>query len=87
MNTFELPAIGDRSAARALYLDLRDAVGPQPLAIDASKVERLGQAMLQLLVSASQSEAGIAIEAPSEAFLDTIRLAGLEQAFSTENEQ
>lgn len=84
MTPLELPPVGDRSATRALFLDIREAVGPQPLAIDASKVERIGQAMLQLLVSASQSEAGIAITSPSDAFREAVRLAGLEQAFSSE---
>jgi anti-anti-sigma regulatory factor len=77
MNTITLPAICDRAAARALHPDLRDAIGPQRLVVDASAVERIGQAMLQLLVSAASSEAGIAIRTPSEAFVAALHLAGL----------
>ena len=58
-----LPPICDRSAASALYPEIAEALGPAPLMLDASKVERIGQAMLQLLVSASRTESGIAISA------------------------
>ena len=42
MTAITLPAICDRSAARTLYPDLRDAIGPQKLTVDASGVERIG---------------------------------------------
>ena len=73
-----LPTICDRAAARALHPDIRDAVGNEPLAIDASEVERIGQAMLQLLVSAANTDAGITIESPSTAVIEAMRTAGLE---------
>ncbi|MEE4155290.1 MAG: STAS domain-containing protein [Erythrobacter sp.] len=77
MNSIALPATCDRTAAKALYQDMSEALGPAPLAIDASKVERIGQAMLQLLLSASLTEGGIALVEPSEALRETLRLTGL----------
>lgn len=73
-----LPPICDRSAAAALYPELSEVLGPVPLAIDASRVERIGQAMLQLLVSAARSEGGIAVQHPSPAFAAALALTGLE---------
>ncbi len=49
-----------------------------PLAVDAARVERIGQAMLQLLVSAARSEGGIAVQQPSPAFTAALVLTGLE---------
>lgn len=74
-----LPPICDRSAAAALYPELAEALGPVPLAVDASRVERIGQAMLQVLVSAARSEGGIAVQNPSPAFTAALALTGLEQ--------
>jgi anti-anti-sigma regulatory factor len=74
-----LPPVCDRAAAAALYPELCDSLGSTPLAIDAGRVDRIGQAMLQLLVSAARSEGGITIHAPSTAFLAALRLTGLEQ--------
>ncbi len=73
-----LPPICDRSAAAALYPELAEALGPTPLPIDAARVDRIGQAMLQLLVSAARSEGGIAIHQPSPAFAAALRLTGLD---------
>jgi anti-anti-sigma regulatory factor len=73
-----LPPICDRSAAAALYPELAEALGPVPLAVDAARVERIGQAMLQLLVSAARSEGGIAVQHPSPAFTAALALTGLE---------
>ena len=69
MNTMTLPALCDRAAARELLPDMRDAICATPLAIDASGVEKIGQAMLQVLVSASRTEGGITLHAPSQALL------------------
>jgi anti-anti-sigma regulatory factor len=74
-----LPAICDRASTIALYPDLCEALGAMPLAIDASRVERIGQAMLQVLASAARSEGGITVQSPSEPFLAALRLTGLEQ--------
>lgn len=72
-----LPSVCDRAAAAALYPEIAEALGPAPLAIDAAKVERVGQAVLQVLVSASRSEGGIAIHRPSAAFSAALALTGL----------
>ena len=73
-----LPSICDRSAAAALYPELAESLGPAPLAVDAARVERIGQAMLQLLVSAARSEGGIVVHQPSPAFTAALRLTGLD---------
>lgn len=78
MTTLTLPALCDRAAVRAFAPDLRDGIGSDPLVIDASRIERIGQAMLQLLVSAARSEGGIAINSPSEALVEALRLTGLD---------
>lgn len=77
MNTVHLPSHCDRAAALALYPELLEAMGAKATPIDASKVERLGQPMLQLLVSAATSGSGIALRDPTPQFLDAIRMAGL----------
>jgi len=87
MNTFTLPKICDRAAARSLHPDLRDAVGPEKLCIDASEVERVGQAMLQVLLSAAKSESGIVLTTPSEPFMAALRLTGLETALGVDIER
>ena len=73
-----LPPICDRSAAAALYPEFTEALGAAPIAVDASRVERIGQATLQILVSAARSEGGIAVVDPSAAFGAALRLTGLE---------
>lgn len=73
-----LPPICDRSAAAALYPELAESLGPAPLAVDAARVEKIGQAMLQMLVSAARSEGGIAIHQPSKAFTAALVLTGLD---------
>lgn len=73
-----LPSICDRSAAAALYPELAESLGPAPLVVDAARVERIGQAMLQMLVSAARSEGGITVQSPSPAFTASLRLTGLD---------
>ena len=75
-----LPPVCDRTAAAALYPEFTESLGPAPLAIDASRVERIGQAMLQLLVSAARSEGGILVQNPSHAFTAALTLTGLDHA-------
>lgn len=72
-----LPPVCDRSAAAALYPEIAESLGAAPLAIDAAGVEKIGQAMLQLLVSAARTEGGITIHAPSPAFAAALALTGL----------
>jgi anti-anti-sigma regulatory factor len=78
VQTITLPSKCDRAAASALVPDLSDTLGAQPLTVNAAQVERIGQAMLQLLVSAARTEGGIALTDPSEPFAAAVRLAGLE---------
>jgi len=73
-----LPPVCDRSAAAAMYPEMAEALGATPLAVDASRVEKIGQAMLQLLVSAARTEGGIAIHQPSVAFTAALGLTGLD---------
>lgn len=73
-----LPPICDRSAASALYPEIAEALGPAPLVLDASKVERIGQAMLQLFVSAARTEGGIAIHHASPTVTTALRLTRLD---------
>jgi anti-anti-sigma regulatory factor len=73
-----LPPVCDRAAAAALYPEIAESLGPEPLAIDAERVEKIGQAMLQVLVSASRSDGGIAIHQPSAAFTAALGLTGLD---------
>ncbi|NCP14081.1 MAG: STAS domain-containing protein [Sphingomonadales bacterium] len=73
-----LPTICDRSATIALFPEFVESLGPAPLAVDAARVERIGQAMLQLLISAARSEGGIAIHHPSPAFTSAVALTGLD---------
>jgi hypothetical protein len=56
--------------------ELIAAIGPQPLQIDASSATQIGQAMLQLLVSARRTGAGAVIE-PSAVLIEVARLTAL----------
>jgi hypothetical protein len=73
-----LPPACDRAAASALFPDFAEGIGAAALEVDASRVERVGLAMLQLLVSAARSEGGISVHQPTDAFLAALRLTGLE---------
>ena len=76
MNTVLLPAACSRTAAEALLPELVAAMGQGPVTIDGSAVTQVGQAVLQLLVSARRSGEGATIT-PSPALLDAAMLAGL----------
>lgn len=76
MNAIVLPARCDRAAAEALCPELVAAMGSGVTKIDASGVEHVGQAVLQLLVSARRSGGGAFITT-SPALLDAARLTGL----------
>ncbi len=84
MTIITLPCLCDRAAARALIPDIRDALGPEPLTINAAAVERIGQAMLQVLVAAARSDSGITITAPSSAFEEALALTGLDRVLGCE---
>lgn len=79
MSTLTLPATCDRAAAVALLPELAAMAGGVPLEIDGSAVTHVGQAMLQVLLSARRSGPGAIITA-SPALRDSARMAGLEAA-------
>ncbi len=83
MQTIELPTNCDRAAAAALYTDFVEATSDAATKVDASKVEKLGMAMLQLLLSADQSGGGIECIGASEAFSEAVETAGLREVIST----
>lgn len=76
MPKITLPERCDRSAAEALLPELIDLVAVGDAEIDASAVTRIGQPMLQLLVSARRS--GEVRITPSAELEEAARLAGLE---------
>lgn len=76
MSSISLPARCDRAATEALLPELVAALGFGPLRIDARECQQVGQAMLQLLVSARQTGDGAVID-PSPALRETAALAGL----------
>jgi anti-anti-sigma regulatory factor len=84
MNSVTLPARCDRAAAEAIWPELVAAMSNRPTAIDASGVEHVGQAMLQLLVSARRSGGGAVITA-SAALKDAAAMTGLTQELFEEN--
>ena len=76
MNTIALPSRCDRAAAEALLPELQAALGSGQLTSDGSAAVQVGQAMLQLLVSARFSGVGIAITA-SPQLREAAELVGL----------
>lgn len=77
MPAIPLPARCDRAVAQELLPHMLDQIDQGPLQIDASEVQQIGLAMLQLLVSARRSGSGAKIT-PSPAVLDAARLTGLD---------
>ncbi len=77
MPTFTLPARCDRAAAEALLPEMVAALGSGALHIDARECTQIGQAMLQVLVSARRTGEGALID-PSASLRDTARQFGLE---------
>lgn len=78
MSSISLPARCDRAATEALLPEMIAALGSGPLHIDARECQQVGQAMLQLLVSARQTGEGAVILA-SPALRETAELAGLSE--------
>lgn len=76
MPTITLPARCDRAAAEALLPEMVAALGSGALTIDARECTQIGQAMLQLLVSARRTGDGATIEASDE-MRAAIRQVGL----------
>ena len=83
MPAIELPSQCDRAAALALKGDLADATGGAPLTVDASKVKRMGMAMLQLLLAAHRNDPGIILTEKSPEFDSALAVAGLTDTFNS----
>lgn len=73
----KLPPVLDLAAARPLSAEIAGALG-QPLALDASAVERMGGVCLQVLLAAAAQWRRDGVEftvvEPSPAFLDGLRI-------------
>ena len=76
MTIIPLPAQCNRAAAESLLPELLCALDSGRIEIDGRQVEQIGQAMLQLLLSARRSGDGVTI-LPSPALAQTARLTGL----------
>lgn len=76
MTLIKLPPRCDRTSVVALLPEFVAAQSGQRVTIDATEVEQVGQAALQLLVSARRSMDGATIT-PSAALFDAAQLAGL----------
>ena len=79
MRTITLPARCDRAATEVLLPEFQAALSGNMLSIDASATQQIGQAMLQLLISARRTGEGAHIK-PSPALREAARLTGLEGA-------
>ena len=79
MTPIKLPPRCDRAAVLALLPEFVAAGATGRISVDASEVSQVGQAALQLLVSARQSPGGATI-LPSAALLDAAELACLGDA-------
>ena len=77
MTRIALPTRCDRAAAEALLPELVAALGNGPLEIDASGTTQIGQAMLQVLVSARRTADGAQIT-PSLELREIAALVGLD---------
>lgn len=81
-----LPERCDRAAAISLLPEFIAATGDQPIAVDASAVSQIGQAMVQLLLSARKTAGGASITA-SPALRETAALMGLDHELFAEHAQ
>ena len=77
MRSVTLPSRCDRAATQALLPEFQAALGDGALSIDASATTQVGQAMLQLLISARRTGDGAHIQ-PSAELLRVAKLTGLE---------
>ncbi len=78
MTPFVLPARCDMAAVQDLLPRLAAAAGPEIMEIDGRGVTQVGQALLQVLVSARRTGGGARID-PSPALRDAAQLAGLSE--------
>ena len=85
MQTITLPARCDRATAETLLPDFHAALGCGPFTIDATQTTHVGQAMLQVLVSARQSAEGVTIQ-PSDELRATVTALGLHSVLFDEGD-
>ncbi|MFM6932314.1 MAG: STAS domain-containing protein [Novosphingobium sp.] len=78
MHVIKLPSRCDRASIVALLPEFVAVQAEPRVIIDATEVEQVGQAALQLLVSARRSMDCAAIT-PSAALFDAAQLAGLSE--------
>lgn len=76
MTSIKLPARCDRAAAEALFPEFVAAMGSEATEVDGEGVTQVGQAVLQLLVSARRSGGGVTIRA-SQALVNAAAMTGL----------
>ncbi|GGB40455.1 hypothetical protein GCM10011380_32400 [Sphingomonas metalli] len=76
----------DRDAVALLIPELREAVAAGAVRVDGAAIEQIGQAGLQLLLSARRSADAVAaafeIVAPSRSLCRAAMIAGLSEALS-----
>jgi len=77
METIALPADCNRDAAKALHAQLTGSTAAE-LTIEAGAVEKIGQAVLQVLLAARLHQPGTTIANPSPAMRDAVQLVGLD---------
>lgn len=77
MTTIILPARCDRAATEALLPEFVATIGTGPVDVDGTATTQIGQAMLQLLVSARRTGEGAHI-ASSPALTAAAKLTGLD---------
>lgn len=76
MSSISLPARCDRATVETLLPEFSAQVGASSLRIDGREVTHVGQALLQLLVSARRSIENVVID-PSPALREAAILTGL----------
>ncbi|MFA5990196.1 MAG: STAS domain-containing protein [Sphingomonas sp.] len=87
MKTIPLPAHCDRAAAAALVDDLNAAIDGGPVTIDGGAVTRIGQSMMQLIISAqktAQARGHVLEVMPSDAMRETCGMVGLGDTICSE---
>lgn len=85
MQIITLPARCDRATAETLLPEFHAALGCGEITIDATQTIHVGQAMLQVLVSARQSTEGVTIQ-PSDALRATATALGLHSVLFDEGD-
>ena len=85
MQAIQLPPRCDRASTNLVYPELIEMQNDDAIKIDASKVEQIGQAMLQLLASTAKAGEGVEVTEASDAFREAVQLAKLEDLLNLED--